>query len=161
MTNTTTKTALSTPLAGLCFASLCSKALSVEWNECLSDTCSMHINQGRLPHNLTRDSCIFTRAAYRRVPTFQPGYTVVAIWSFQHGGVRFYPCGAHNFGLESSVQNFCRVPAFLTWWSQAYAAMSCAAYIDDYGTLDFHNPRRHGSRSGTLNTYFTPSTLLT
>jgi len=26
--------------------------------------------------------------------------------------------------------------------------MSCAVYIDDYGTLDFHNPRRHGSRSG-------------
>jgi len=78
----------------------------------------MHINQGRLPHNLTHDSCICTRAAYRRLSTFQTGYTVVAIWSFQHGSVRFYPCGAHNFGLESSVANFFRVPAFLTCWSQ-------------------------------------------
>ena len=95
------------------------------------------------------------RLAYRRIPTSQPEYTVVAIWSFKDKAVRFYKCPGHNFGLVASVTNFMRFPAFMCWFAQQFAAVACEAYVDDYATVDISRHKKRkvvaGNGQSTLS----------
>ena len=71
-------------------------------------------------------------AAYRRVPTSQPQFTVIAIFCPIRKKTVFSEVYGHNFGLLSAVTNFSRVPALLTVFAQRFFACMLACYIDDY-----------------------------
>ena len=51
-------------------------------------------------------------AAYRRVPTSQPRFTVVSCWDFHRDAVSYFQVYGLNFGLTSAPLLFCRVPQF-------------------------------------------------
>jgi len=74
--------------------------------------------------------------AFRQIPTAQPEYTVVAIYSVKHRAVRFYPVFGHNFGLISAVFNFCRLPKFVTAVAARWLSVASDAYYDDYLLCD-------------------------
>jgi hypothetical protein len=74
--------------------------------------------------------------AFRQIPTGQPEYTVVAIFSVKHGADRYYPVFGHNFGLVSAVINFCRLPRFITAVTARWLSVAATAYYDDYLCCD-------------------------
>jgi len=76
-------------------------------------------------------------SAYRKVPTSQPQFTLIAIWSTTHESVRFHEVFGHNFGLLSAVTNFSRVPAILVAVARRLFAVMVENYIDDYMIPDF------------------------
>ena len=92
-------------------------------------------------------------AAYRRIPTSEPHFTIIAIWSLKAnngaGGVRFFPVHGHNFGLESSVVNFSRLPALLVRIARLLLAVPVANYIDDYMQIDLRRAGDSAQRSVT------------
>ena len=75
-------------------------------------------------------------AAYRRVPTSQPQYTVCAFYSRRLARVSFHIVYGHNFGLVSAVLNFSRVPALLCHFLVRFFAAWCTHYVDDYIEMD-------------------------
>ena len=71
-------------------------------------------------------------SAYRRVPTSQPQFTIIAIYCPVRKDTVFSEVYGHNFGLLSAVTNFSRVPAILTVFAQRFFACMLTCYIDDY-----------------------------
>jgi hypothetical protein len=76
------------------------------------------------------------RAAYRRVPTSQPEFTVVAVWNADTGKVEFLDVPGHNFGLGSAVINFNRSPELFTSAARRLAWVLSEHYFDDNDTTE-------------------------
>lgn len=71
-------------------------------------------------------------AAYRRVPTSQPQYTVVALRDPGTGELKFFTMAGHNFGLLSAVLNFNRVPEFFVHVCRRVLSVCTSHFFDDY-----------------------------
>ena len=85
-------------------------------------------------------------AAYRHVPTSQPEYTSVAVWDDDNKTVAYCDVPGHNFGLRSSVVNFCRYPEYHTALSRRLLWCVCEHYIDDDDTAEPSFACRSGQR---------------
>ena len=75
-------------------------------------------------------------AAYRRVPCSQPRFTVVSVYDFDEGAVRYHDVFGMNFGLQSAPVQFCRVPEMITCAARCFLAVATDHYCDDYMTVD-------------------------
>jgi len=75
-------------------------------------------------------------AAYRRVPTSEPQFTICAYFSPSAGRVVYHKVFGHNFGLVSSVLNFSRVPALFTAFLRRFFLCWVNHYVDDYLEAD-------------------------
>ena len=75
-------------------------------------------------------------AAYKRVPVRDPKYTVIAIWSVRRERVEYYYLDGHNFGLRSSVTNFCAFASLIVSVTRAFFAVPCGHYVDDFYLVD-------------------------
>ena len=71
------------------------------------------------------------RAAYRRVPTSQPQYTIVAVWNTDARCVSYCEVPGHNFGLASAVLNFNRYPELAVAASRRLLWTVAEHYYDD------------------------------
>ena len=71
-------------------------------------------------------------AAYRRIPTSQPQFTVVALRDPVSGVLRFFKVPGHNFGLLSAVLNFNRVPEFFVHACRRMLSTCVSHFYDDY-----------------------------
>ena len=88
-------------------------------------------------------------AAYRRVATSQPQYTVVALWNTEKEMIEYYSVLGHNFGFVSAVTNFCRAPALQTAFARRYFALMLAFYIDDNINVDLMMAGHSGQQALT------------
>ena len=70
-------------------------------------------------------------SAYRRVPVWQPEYTVVALKD-PSGELKFFIVPGHNFGLLSAVLNFNTVPEFTVHVARRMFASCCSHFYDDF-----------------------------
>ena len=80
-------------------------------------------------------------AAYRRVPTSQPQFTLVALWrpdpTLEAGGeVVYVEVPGHNFGLVSSVVNFNRAPEAFIAVARQLLGVVAEHYVDDFDTCE-------------------------
>ena len=75
-------------------------------------------------------------AAYRRVPSSQPRFTVVALYDFQREAVVYHDVFGMNFGLKSAPVQFCRVPQFIVCLARCLLAVPVDHYVDDYLIVD-------------------------
>ena len=104
-----------------------------------------HVRKFRMRHG-TND--LF--AAYRRVPTSQPEFTVVAVYCYEAepeagapplapedaGAVRYCEVPGHNFGLQSAVVNFNRFPELAVAVSRRLMWIVNEHYFDDNDTCE-------------------------
>jgi hypothetical protein len=88
-------------------------------------------------------------SAYRRVPTSEPEFTIVAIFNpdLKGGSTCFCEVYGHNFGLRSAVTNFSRVPALLVATARRVLACMTSVYIDDYITPELLSASGSGQES--------------
>jgi hypothetical protein len=77
-------------------------------------------------------------AAYRRVPTSQPEYTVVAVYCYECNppAVRYCDVPGHNFGLTSAVVNFNGFPELATALARRLLWVVTEHYFDDSNTCE-------------------------
>ena len=76
------------------------------------------------------------RAAYRRIPTCHPHYTVFAVWDVELERVVFYYLPGHQFGSTAAVLNFNRFPMLMVHMARVIFAVMVGQYFDDYMTID-------------------------
>ena len=75
-------------------------------------------------------------AAYRRVPSSQPRFTVVALYDFDLDEVVYHDLFGMNFGLRSAPVQFSRVPQFIVCVARCLLAVPVDHYVDDYMLVD-------------------------
>ena len=75
-------------------------------------------------------------AAYRRVPSSQPRFTVVAVYDFSIDEVVYHDLYGMNFGLRSAPVQFSRVPQFIVCVARRLLAVPVDHYVDDYMVVD-------------------------
>jgi hypothetical protein len=75
-------------------------------------------------------------AAYRLIPSRQPGNSIVAFWSPSKEKVVFFQVWGHSFGLVSAVLNFNRVPKIHVAFMRRFFASMMDHYVDDYIMVD-------------------------
>jgi hypothetical protein len=75
-------------------------------------------------------------AAYRRVPTSQPQYTVFALWSMARKQIVYYYLHGHCFGHRAAVLNFNRFPHLMVALARGLFAVAVDHYFDDYIIID-------------------------
>ena len=89
------------------------------------------------PHRLRmRHGTNDLRAAYRRVPTSQPEYTLVAVWNEDEQQVCYCEVPGHNFGLTSAVVNFNRFPELVVAAAARRLWVVTEHYFDDNDTCE-------------------------
>jgi len=76
------------------------------------------------------------KAAYRRVPTSQPEYTLVAVYNTDTHKVEYIEVWGHNFGLKSAVVNYNRSPELFTCAARRLLAIVTEHYVDDNDTSE-------------------------
>ena len=76
------------------------------------------------------------RAAYRRIPTSQPWYTVYIVWDVRRQCVAYFYLPGHPFGALGAVLNFNRFPKLMVCMARALFAVMVDQYFDDYMTID-------------------------
>ena len=76
------------------------------------------------------------RAAYRKVPTSQPEYTIVAVWNSDTERVCYCDVPGHNFGLTSAVVNFNRFPELVVAATRRLLWVVNEHYFDDHDTCE-------------------------
>ena len=80
-------------------------------------------------------------AAYRRAPTSQPQFTIVALWrpdpTLEAGGeVAYVEVPGHNFGLLAAVVNFNRAPGAFIAVARQLLGVVAEHYFDDFDTCE-------------------------
>ena len=80
-------------------------------------------------------------AAYRRAPTSQPQFTLVALWrpdpKLDTGGeVVYIEVPGHNFGLLAAVVNFNRAPEAFIAVARQLLGVVAEHYVDDFDTCE-------------------------
>ena len=80
-------------------------------------------------------------AAYRRAPTSQPQFTLVALWrpdpELDAGGeVVYIEVPGHNFGLLAAVVNFNRAPEAFIAVARQLLGVVAEHYVDDFDTCE-------------------------
>ena len=80
-------------------------------------------------------------AAYRRAPTSQPQFTLVALWrpdpKLDAGGeVVYIEVPGHNFGLLAAVVNFNRAPEAFIAVARQLLGVVAEHYVDDFDTCE-------------------------
>jgi hypothetical protein len=75
-------------------------------------------------------------AAYRKVPSAEPGLTLISLFCVSRGAVRYFSVHGMNLGLISAVVNFCRVSRFMCAVATRFFSVVCTAYFDDYMIVD-------------------------
>ena len=86
------------------------------------------------------------RAAYRRVPTSQPNYTLVAVWNEDKNCVSYCDVPGHNFGLKSAVVNFNRFPELATVVARRLLWCVTEHYYDDNDTSEITCADKSGQK---------------
>jgi hypothetical protein len=76
------------------------------------------------------------RAAYRKVPTSQPQYTLAACWDDDEDDVKLVAVPGHNFGLTSAVLNFNRGPEMSTVAARRLLWIINEHFYDDSDTCE-------------------------
>lgn len=76
------------------------------------------------------------RAAYRRKPSKQPHYTVVAVYDYDAGDIKYLEVLGLNFGLLSAVVSFNRSPELFTSAARRLAWVLTEHYFDDNDTSE-------------------------
>ena len=90
-------------------------------------------------------------AAYRRVLTASPGYTVAALWDQASQRVRYFTMAGSAFGLVSSVLYFNAVPACIASAARRLLGLVTDHYFDDFDTVVMEEVGAAGQLSlGTL-----------
>ena len=93
-------------------------------------------------HHGTEDAS----AAYRHVPTAQPGYTVVAVWDADSEGVVYCEVPGFNFGLKSAVINYNRFPELSIAAARRLLWVCTEHYFDDNDICEPSYARRSGQQ---------------
>ena len=85
------------------------------------------------PRFRMRHGCGDLFAAYRRSPTSQPEYTIVAVYCYEvePPAVRYCEVPGHNFGLCSAVNNFNGYPELATAVARRVLWIVTEHYVDD------------------------------
>jgi hypothetical protein len=101
-----------------------------------------------------RDALVDTVAAYRRIPTSEPEYTIVAYWNPDPGNprVEFVEVYVMNFRLKSAVCTCSRVPEFVCWIAAVVGKSAMTHYIDDY--MVFETTAAKGFAQGVLHSLY-------
>ena len=76
------------------------------------------------------------KSAYRRVPTAQPEYTVVAVWNDDAKRVEYCEVWGLNFGLLSAVTTFNRFPRLSVMAARRLMWIVTEHYFDDNDTCE-------------------------
>ena len=76
------------------------------------------------------------KSAYRHVPTRDPDYTCVAVWSTDAQKVVYCDVPGHNFGLKSAVVNFNRFPELAAVAARRLLWVVTEHYYDDNDTCE-------------------------
>jgi len=71
-------------------------------------------------------------AAFRRVPSSQPEFTIVALYEFDSDSVRFHEVFGMNFGLKAAPLQFNRVAELLCAVASCFGALPVDHYYDDF-----------------------------
>ena len=74
-------------------------------------------------------------AAFRRVPSSQPEFTIVALYEFDSDSVRFHEVFGMNFGLKAAPLQFNRVAELLCVVEVCYGSLPVDHYYDDFMLL--------------------------
>ena len=74
-------------------------------------------------------------AAFRRVPSSQPEFTIVALYEFDSDSVRFHEVFGMNFGLKAAPLQFNRVAELLCAVAACYGGLPVDHYYDDFMLL--------------------------
>jgi len=90
-------------------------------------------------------------AAYRRAPTSQPQFTLVALWrpdpKLDAGGeVVYIEVPGHNFGLLAAVVNFNRAPEAFIAVARQLIGIVAEHYVDDFDTCEPTFAEKTGAR---------------
>jgi len=75
-------------------------------------------------------------AAYRRVPTSQPEFTVIAYFNPRTNAMEYRQVFGLPFGLTSAVLQFNRVAHFICWTMNTLFGVVIDHYFDDYLIVD-------------------------
>ena len=87
------------------------------------------------------------KAAYRKVPTSQPHYTVVGIWSVIEQRPIFFIVNGLPFGLSSAVNQFNRLPHFIQAVARRLLGIWAVHYFDDWAVPELAIAKGVGQRS--------------
>ena len=71
-------------------------------------------------------------AAFRRVPSSQPEFTIVALYEFDSDSVRFHEVFGMNFGLKAAPLQFNRVAELLCAVAACFGGLPVDHYYDDF-----------------------------
>jgi hypothetical protein len=75
-------------------------------------------------------------AAYRRIPSGQQEFSIIAAYCFEKQCTMYYVVKGHCFGLQSSVVNYNRIPHFLVEVAVRLFAAAATHYVDDFCVVD-------------------------
>jgi len=87
------------------------------------------------------------KAAFRTLPTANPGYTSFAIFNHSVGRVEVYYTPGHNFGLRCVVVSFNRFTELTATVMRVYHGVPCEHFYDDYMCPDVAIAHSSGIRA--------------